>query len=92
MAKQKELSDRTLSEVQAGAQRTRRNMAEGLAKSLLLELDRKQEFVAELSVVNTDERDLEVIVSDKQGIEIHRESFWVFPTDEFKTKLMLLNG
>lgn len=85
----KPMSDRTLAEVKLGSMRARYNMAESFVHVLLLELDRTGRYHGKVVDEAADPRDLVVAIFNGDA-EIHRESFFVFPSDELKAKILLI--
>jgi|GEM_PF-5310822 len=77
-------------EMNRGANIVRRDMAQGLIDRLGNELDQKSSFT--LIWADPNPRNWEVLVAIRDTGVTHQESFWVFPSDELRAKILLVTG
>lgn len=84
-----ERAARVEEEKRAGARMVKINMASGLIDQLQRELDPRHKFSFVLISEGFDPREWGVRVDFNNGTA-HAENFFVFPSDELKTKIMLM--
>lgn len=78
-------------EMERGAKQTKINMAQALITEIRKSIDPDYKFSFELLHVGPDPKLWAVRVNFRNG-QAHVESWWEFPSDELKAKIMLFGG
>lgn len=89
--KTREISDKTFVEMSEGGKRIRISIAQSYVSVMMAELDRTLQIGGTVTSPSNHPKDLLVTVR-KDGIDLHSEPFWEFPSDELKAKIALVKN